>query len=110
MFTPGPWSIKGPAVGKPDVAGDYAIVTDGEVIIAETFHQTDFNTFQDAESNARLIAASPNMIERLKSVESFLKQYIEEAGPCDHEVNICVCDLIREAEQIAEIIKEVEGK
>ena len=31
--------------------------------------------------------------QTLRDVIAILQQYLEEAGPCDHSVNICVCGI-----------------
>lgn len=31
--------------------------------------------------------------QTLRDVITILQQYLEEAGPCDHSVNICVCGI-----------------
>ena len=31
--------------------------------------------------------------QTLRDVIAILQQYLEEAGPCDHAVNICVCGI-----------------
>lgn len=65
--TPGPWKANGPSPGNIkgfDDGGDYAIISGG--IIAEAFHRIDDNTFVDAEANARLIAAAPELLATLK--------------------------------------------
>lgn len=38
-----------------------------------------------------------------------LKQQIEDCGPCDHPVNICVCGLKADADSIAEAIEHAES-
>lgn len=43
------------------------------------------------KENERLVLA-------LKEGVPILEQYIEEAGPCEHDVNICICDLIHSLE------------
>ena len=79
--TLGPWSYKGPSQPhnskQPviDSGGDYAIITKDTVIIAEAFRQTDFDTFQDAEANARLIAAAPEMLEALKKAKETIRAW-----------------------------------
>lgn len=38
-----------------------------------------------------------------------LRKYIEEAGPCDHSVNICVCGVIHAAEQVSETLEALRN-
>ena len=40
------------------------------------------------------------VVSALENTLPLLRQYIEEAGPCDHSVNICVCGLIDAAEKV----------
>ena len=44
------------------------------------------------------------MREALADLIDLGRQYLGEAGPCDHAVNICVCDLRRRVEAAAEIL------
>lgn len=52
-------------------------------------------------------------LERTKKLEELsrkalkeLKQVIIDYGPCDHSVGICICDLIRLADQLDEALGE----
>ena len=38
---------------------------------------------------------------------ALLKKYLEEAGPCDHSVGICICGFVADAEQNAELLREL---
>jgi len=70
--TPGPWDFTGPSPGKMkgyDDGGDYAIIARG--IIAEAFHRIDDDTYADAEANARLIAAAPDLLEALENALAY---------------------------------------
>lgn len=71
--TPGEWTIKGPSRGLRDFddGGDYAIVVDGNQIIAEVIRRTDTETYQPAFANAHLIAAAPTMLEALEQINEF---------------------------------------
>lgn len=71
-FTPGPW-VPRRAV-KPDNTGgyDWAIIAPDKAIVAECFevvdwaeNGVDFDT-RPVEANARLIAASPTLLEALQ--------------------------------------------
>lgn len=60
--TKGSWTLFGPCVSNnPYEAGDYAIMCDGQ-IIGEFFRQTSADKFQDAEGNARLAVAAPDLL------------------------------------------------
>ena len=67
--TPGPLTINGPSPGGSDMddGGDYAIVT-GDQIIGEAIRKTAPSTFQPAEANARLWAASPDLLAALRRI------------------------------------------
>ena len=82
-YTPGPWKIVRAVIS----AEDYAIVAGG--IIAEVFHRIDDDAFADAEANAHLIAAAPDLLELLKEwlktpyFETFeeWKNWVGDYGP-----------------------------
>mgnify|MGYP001617001667 CR=1 FL=1 len=67
--TPGPWTIKEPVKAIGDERMDFAIVAEingRPRMIAETFWRVGTSLFAPAETNARLIAAAPRMLELLK--------------------------------------------
>ncbi len=68
--TPGPWMTKRAAV-QTDGAYDFAVVTETTDIIAETFGRSGVATYHDAEANARLIAAAPELLAALKAAREF---------------------------------------
>lgn len=47
--------------------------------------------------------------EALADMLDLVGTYIAEAGPCDHDVNICICDLRRRAEKAAEALDAARG-
>jgi hypothetical protein len=60
--TPGPWTVKG-EVGKT------LCVTDGDsAYIVDRFHLPGFRMMAEHEANARLIAASPDMLAALEAI------------------------------------------
>lgn len=70
--TPGPLRVVVTTSGKWDETGDCAILDDEGKIIAETFRTVGPNGFIDrrpAEANARLFAASPELLAALVEVE-----------------------------------------
>jgi len=60
--------------------------------------------------DARLIAAAPDMLDALIEAYKFYREAIVDYGPCDHNVNICICPLIRQTEQIQDVIESATGK
>ena len=112
--TPGPWHITGPSSGKgpSDDGGDYAIRSCGNYIIAEAIHKVDHNTYEPAESNARLIAAAPEMLEALNWLVSEVRATMSLAEESMREsagnTNIkCLLDRLTQAE--AAIAKAVQS-
>jgi len=76
-YTPGPWNIKGPAKGKWDVTGDYAILDAEGKIIAEVYKTVAYGDLRPAEANARLIAAAPDLLEACKKARQFIENGVE---------------------------------
>lgn len=70
--TPGEWTTRGPRM--QDMAPDYAVVADGE-IIAEVFGRSSVSKFHPSEANARLIASAPALL-------ALARQYASECGEC----------------------------
>lgn len=69
-FTPGPWRVRR-AQYPVDGAYDYAIYDEPLVqVIAETFGRTSVTNWPDAEANAHLIAAAPELYEALKTLDA----------------------------------------
>jgi hypothetical protein len=116
-FTPGPWSIRRPAVGHDlgIIAKDWAGVRDERggsnehvVIVAEAFAELRHGGERapEVEGNARLIAKSPDM-------RSLLGHCAEVLAACDTYVDIgdgegsrSTVDL---AEQIGDLLAEIDG-
>ncbi len=68
MHTPGPWEVRRanrPTDGQFDWAIG-ALVNDRQSCIAEAFGRVAVDSYPDAEANARLIAAAPDLLEALK--------------------------------------------
>lgn len=43
------------------------------------------------KQRARLIAAAPEMLEQLRIAADWINAEINNIGPCDHSVGLCVC-------------------
>lgn len=63
---------------------------------------------RDADA-ARVIALVPRMYESLVDLLAEAKDTLEDIGPCDHESNACVCELVRKIEEASRLISEIEG-
>ena len=92
--TPGPWAHK---------------PTTGYYYGSTTYWVPDVCHNIKTEANARLIAAAPDMLGALIEAYKFYLEAIDDYGPCDHAVNICVCGLKGQAEEIKEIIESATG-
>ena len=67
--TSGKWICKGPAEGADESrCGDYAIIDAKGKIIAEAFRMVDENEYRDAQANANLMVAAPELLEALLSI------------------------------------------
>lgn len=61
------------------------------------------------KAHARLFANAPYMLKALKSALPQLEESLKQGGPCDHDVGICACDLIRAITAVKESIGAAEG-
>ena len=68
-YTQGPWTML-KAATQVDGAYDFAICRADSQIIAEAFGRSSDKDYHDAEANARLIAAAPELLEALKAIAS----------------------------------------
>jgi hypothetical protein len=59
----------------------------------------------EAEANARLIAAAPDLLASLKEAVTTLKEYLEG---CDHSVGMCECGVKSVLEHASEVIAKAE--
>jgi len=65
-------------------------------------------TLAEAEANAHLIAAAPDMYEALKRLLEKTDLLITEE--CDHDVGICWCSYKNARFQAAHVVAKAEGK
>ncbi len=70
-FTPGPWHVKRAKLHVDD-AFDFAISADGVPVLAEAFGRSANGGRPDAEANANLIAAAPDLLSALKEARDEL--------------------------------------
>lgn len=78
--------ISGPSLGSGsnDDGGDYAIIEPGGIIVGEAYHRVGESAYRDAEANARLWAAAPDMAEALKPFAAMADFYFSHDD--DHVV------------------------
>ncbi len=67
--TPGPWSVQ--TTQRPHVAGHWREIVADKLVVAEVYeddepHEPYSPLPKEAEANARLIAAAPELLEALK--------------------------------------------
>lgn len=79
--TPGPWSIQ-QSPQRHDGEFDFAVSAHGARILAECFGRAadKVGTILPANANARLIAASPELLEALKGLVQINEQHNEAVG------------------------------
>ena len=73
-------------------------------IHGETLETIDLT--EENIANALLMSASPVLLKACKLALPELEISLEEAGGCDHSVNICVCDLIEAIRVLKEAIRK----
>lgn len=56
----------------------------------------------------RLLKERDDLLAAGKKASIQYKEDIEACGPCDHSVGICICGLIRDAEELERLITETE--
>lgn len=56
-----------------------------------------------------LHAAASSMLKSLQMAEKFYREELENIGPCEHDVNICVCGITSELHDIQATINEAQG-
>jgi hypothetical protein len=70
-YTLGPLTTNGPSPGIQkgfDDGGDYAIVDKHGHIIGEAIHRVSYHVDADAEANAQLWSAAPDLLEACKAL------------------------------------------
>ena len=75
-----------------------------------TYAQLEKDYHRVAQERDRLRAANGKLLEAAKLGLEIAKQTIHEVGGCEHDVNVCVCSLIQEAEIIETAIKNADGR
>ena len=69
----------------------------------------------DQERHDRAVLAADALLERIGNLRQLLtealeilEQDIEDVGPCDHSVGLCICGITGCAERIKDALKEGE--
>lgn len=101
--TPGPWEI---GTGWIFHKTEKRMAGNGTPLREEVCRVL---TNEAGDANARLIAAAPDLLFHLKVAAKFYQDELKEIGGCDHPVNICCCDIVRELEDIQDAIAKAEG-
>jgi len=86
--TPGPWKIRN------DITKDTLICSENKTIICG-IHQKNLNILSETKANAQLIAAAPELLEKLEIVLKHSEEGLLINGKL--------------ADQISDIISKVEG-
>jgi hypothetical protein len=77
-YTPGPWHKSGTDIVKPHPQATTEFAKQQGYIIARSCYATsDGNPTEETLSNAALIAAAPELLEALKTIE---KAFVESPG------------------------------
>ena len=63
----------------------------------------------EREDAANLIAAAPDLLAACETAVARLTEFRDCAGPCDHEVGICNCDISRAISMLKRAIKAAKG-
>ena len=48
-----------------------------------------------------------NLIRSADEVIPILRDYIDEVGPCDHSVGICMCGIVSATEMLSEAVAKM---
>lgn len=76
--TPGPWSVLWSSNTFPSIhAGPTSVPVAS--LYAHTPSRSDRDIFENAEANARLIAAAPELLEALNGIQNALQNYNQTA-------------------------------
>ena len=73
--TPGPWNIsKAAKANGLEQSWDWAIYDADKQILAEAFQIVDEGIYRPVEANARLMAASPKLLNCLKRTVALIRE------------------------------------
>ena len=67
-------------------------------------------TKEDADLIYNAVNAHDDLLQTAKRAEAFYVERLKEDGGCDHDVNICVCGIKAELEDLRDAIKKAEEK
>ena len=101
--TPGPWKINPRASMVVESESGRTIASCGG------YASTSEDTMPENQANARLIAAAPSLLTAIYDAREIIALYIDEAGPCDHEANICICGVKSVLNEIDTVISKAGG-
>ena len=112
--TPGPWICQ---ENRTIVSGSPLVTSRHHWIARANNNATLGKTNEDirkyteeANANARLIAAAPELLGALKNAAAFYKMILDYEGGCDYAVGICSCKDQRDYQNILDTIAKAEGK
>lgn len=106
--TPGPWGFTGGQMHDGNRVVRAGADAQGEwIALACDFNRYDRD--EEADANARLIASAPELLAASKAALKALRQFVDEAGGCDHSVGICACSDIATADTLAAAIAKAES-
>jgi hypothetical protein len=95
--TPGPWIVR-------IVPGELFEIRGANEIVLRLR-----GGMMPIRDDASLLEAAPDLLDCVKRALPELRQLAKDIGPCDHDVNICVCGVIRLADDCEAAIAKAGG-
>ncbi|NTU49432.1 MAG: hypothetical protein HGA87_00800 [Desulfobulbaceae bacterium] len=117
-FTPGPWFHDDKsnfgnlvAANSGRKAHEYDSGTRTVAMVQSCgFFDTHDTEQENINANISLIAAAPELYMSLIEAVAFGKQELDDIGPCDHSVGLCVCSTRSMIEAWETILKKARGE
>lgn len=108
-YTEGPWEIRAAHPHLPSLLDRDCGIVDGKgYIIAEVFAKVGAQEYRDAQMNASLIAAAPDLLDACQvALKNLL--YLQETYPDDYN-RICDAPFAVLVQKLTEAIAKAEGK